>query len=359
MGKKGNFVDNKTYRTFFVMNLIAAFDFVLHVIYGFIFLAWTPNADLLLVHLVGTVITLCGFILNRTYHSRACTYLLTFEILTSTVIWTGFLGLSSGMFLFFFAGLLPHFLFTDVTRNERIVFCMAALASGDLSVIIHFHPDIESIIYDHTRAFMLLNMNMTVGALIFELYLNILANHFEDRLIEKAIQSATDDSMKDTLTDLWNRRYFAAQSHTLLNNPDNEKFCAVMLDIDHFKNVNDAYSHEIGDKLLIHFADLMRQSFRKSDMLIRWGGEEFVIVLRGVKGPQAYEMMEAFREKTAASPLLTGNLSIPFTFTCGIAEYTNETTAEAVVSIADIRMYHGKRTGRNRSIYKNIPEQRP
>ncbi len=119
----------------------------------------------------------------------------------------------------------------------------------------------------------------------------------------------------------------------------------VLFDIDHFKRVNDAYGHQVGDKVLIKLSHFLAGRLRNADLLARWGGEEFVILVPESTGQMAYLLAENLRNATAQVVFdEVGDITCSF----GVAQYTNSDTAETFVARADEALYRAKINGRNR-----------
>jgi diguanylate cyclase (GGDEF)-like protein/PAS domain S-box-containing protein len=156
----------------------------------------------------------------------------------------------------------------------------------------------------------------------------------------------------DFLTGLANRRHFMARMTdelARLQRLDNRHVGILMLDLDHFKNVNDTYGHAIGDAMLRHFATLMRDELRKIDIAGRVGGEEFAIILPGANPDEARVFAERFRDKVATNPLRLDDQMIPVTVSIGIAAMqATDATADAALIRSDEALYCAKKNGRNR-----------
>lgn len=125
----------------------------------------------------------------------------------------------------------------------------------------------------------------------------------------------------------------------------------LVLDLDHFKDVNDAHGHETGDLALQHVARIFRNCLRATDLAARLGGEEFGVLLSNTNSLQALEVAEKIRMAVASAPLHINNHSIRLTISGGIAELgTDGDTLRELVREADIRLYKAKEAGRNRIV---------
>lgn len=173
-----------------------------------------------------------------------------------------------------------------------------------------------------------------------------ITNHkvMEDELLELATI--------DSLTGFLNRRYFLVrlqdQFARVRRNPA-QAVSLLMLDLDHFKRVNDTYGHAAGDALLKHFAEIVRSQLRKVDLVGRLGGEEFGIALPDTDLREAQVFAERLRLHVASTPLALNGQSIRFTVSIGIAALdATDAGPDAGLTVADQALYRAKHRGRNR-----------
>ncbi|HMO43876.1 MAG TPA: diguanylate cyclase, partial [Phenylobacterium sp.] len=162
-------------------------------------------------------------------------------------------------------------------------------------------------------------------------------------------------AVTDQLTGLHNRRYMTGQLEALVNraNHGGEPVSLLLIDIDHFKRVNDGYGHDVGDEVLREFAVRLASNVRAIDLPCRHGGEEFVVVMPGARLEDAERVAERIRLHVAGSPfrvaggteLLTATISIGVAAPHGSADHP-----EALIKRADEALYEAKNTGRNRVI---------
>ncbi|MCI4625391.1 MAG: GGDEF domain-containing protein [Candidatus Magnetoovum sp. WYHC-5] len=158
---------------------------------------------------------------------------------------------------------------------------------------------------------------------------------------------------RDTLTGLLNRQTLDSIINQILlfyRSPFNRstdkiaQACIAILDIDHFKHINDNYGHLIGDEVLLMFAQLMKKSFRFSDFLFRYGGEEFVTVLGEITAEYSMKVLERFRQ---AVEKYTFPQVKQVTVTIGFIIMNQEDLPTTLLEKADRALYYGKSTGRN------------
>lgn len=164
------------------------------------------------------------------------------------------------------------------------------------------------------------------------------------------IGQLSDMAVHDPLTGLKNRRYFAHNFHDecARSHRRNEQLSLLFLDIDYFKRINDEHGHHLGDVALRELGSYLNIQCRPYDTPVRWGGEEFLILLRSTNEAGAI----LFAERIRAGVALGISQKIPFTFTIsiGLAEHKIGDTLEELVDRADQALYHAKQTGRNRVV---------
>lgn len=163
---------------------------------------------------------------------------------------------------------------------------------------------------------------------------------------DRRISLLDEAANRDALTGLRNRRGFMAHAGPMLQ--QHGRIAVALLDLDHFKQVNDRLGHAEGDLVLKQAASLMKTGVRHRDLLARWGGEEFVILFPDDSAEHAAHIMERLRRLFMQQPLVEIN-GVPLGFSCGIAEIGGgEERLERGLERADQALYEAKRHGRNR-----------
>lgn len=168
---------------------------------------------------------------------------------------------------------------------------------------------------------------------------------------KRLMQSLKDAAMRDPMTRLYNRRFLEGYLDTLLATVQRQKISVgiLMCDVDFFKQVNDTFGHETGDKVLITVAEILKRSVRASDLVIRFGGEEFVAVLVGAGEERAMAIAEQVRKTMEAHVFQTGSGPLKKTISVGVSLFPQDGDAFwACVKYADVAMYQAKETGRNK-----------
>ena len=159
----------------------------------------------------------------------------------------------------------------------------------------------------------------------------------------------------DPMTKLLNRRFFYEMASKIMDieKRENINVSLLMLDIDRFKNVNDTYGHKVGDDIIIKFAQTLQAMTRKSDLLCRWGGEEFIVLLPNTTIEGAYIIAQKIRKKIASlSVTLENQEAFSFTVSIGSIEIClqeNE-SIDSAIARADGALYEAKESGRNRVV---------
>ena len=156
----------------------------------------------------------------------------------------------------------------------------------------------------------------------------------------------------DPLTSLYNRRFLdgAMPREFARSQRDGTPLAIIMLDLDHFKHVNDEFSHAAGDEVLKTLAELLKKGTRESDLICRFGGEEFIAIMPNMTTDQALERVESWRKQLAETPVVYGDFTIRVTLSAGIAVFPDHgSSPDELLARADEMLYKSKREGRNRT----------
>jgi two-component system, cell cycle response regulator len=174
---------------------------------------------------------------------------------------------------------------------------------------------------------------------------------FQDALKNSYLQSMTL-SVTDPLTHLSNRRYFDIHTKNLLDRAkeQNKSISMLMIDIDHFKSINDTYGHQAGDMVLQEVANQILNNVRVSDLCARFGGEEFVVVMPGADAKESMSVAERIRSAIANTQFKLPNSEQTIQSSCsiGLAVIKEGDSVESMLSRADKALYKAKETGRNK-----------
>ena len=164
------------------------------------------------------------------------------------------------------------------------------------------------------------------------------------------VERLNNSLVRDYLTNLYNRRYlFEAGGKLLSHCRRNQLECAIALvDIDHFKNINDKFGHHAGDIVLRRIAEVLGHRFRDADIVSRYGGEEFCIMVTDVTAEGCQRLFEELRTRIAATTILADDNKLQVTVSIGIC-HARQGTVDTMIRLADEMLYQAKDGGRNRT----------
>lgn len=248
--------------------------------------------------------------------------------------------------------------FADNSRDPQTL-----LASGSSqfdAVFVGYYKDIHSSHYgslqgirDDAHAIYMQSRYMYIAQLALAISVGGFLLVFADRVFLKIFRSVEADAVTDALTGLHNRRQLEKTILQDLSEMERreELYSLILLDIDHFKGFNDAHGHAAGDKLLAVLAGVLTRSVRKTDSIVRYGGEEFLIVLPNASPQEATLIAEKVRKaiEQMAFVLPNGTPAPQTTVSLGVSSHPAEGTGfKKLLQLADERLYQAKAQGRNR-----------
>jgi diguanylate cyclase (GGDEF)-like protein len=172
-----------------------------------------------------------------------------------------------------------------------------------------------------------------------------LKRHLDRRLL------ISESLLLDELTKVYNRRFLTMEYERVLmeHSHSSKPLCLAILDIDHFKNVNDTYGHVAGDAVLLQFAEFLQKNSRPEDRIVRYGGEEFVLLLPHTTSEEGGELLNDLLQNFSAQAIPIDHEQLFITFSAGIYEIRDqEMHLEKAVQLADSALYKAKKNGRNR-----------
>lgn len=177
-----------------------------------------------------------------------------------------------------------------------------------------------------------------------------LALAYQVRHYQRASLQATELARIDPLTKLLNRRAFFEDCLPAWRTAGRGErpMCVVVIDLDHFKSVNDRHGHEVGDRALVAAGKVLAEGRRAGDLLARWGGEEFVLLLPETELAQAVALAERLRAEIEAVTLPTSSGMLSLSASFGVAQRADQASIEALIAAADTQLLAAKQAGRNR-----------
>ncbi|MDP2850316.1 MAG: diguanylate cyclase [Sulfuricurvum sp.] len=280
---------------------------------------------------------------------------------------------------------------SSVFRNQmkkmvgNLFFQVYALAHGEEALLIlEENPDIKIIITDYNMPVMdgleltkavrkkytknqlsIFVLSSTEDSDVSAMFLKQGANDFINKPFSKEefscrlnnaiealenIDTITHYSSRDFLTGLYNRRHFFTVMEPYFVEAVNrdEEFMTAMIDIDNFKSINESYGHDIGDQMIIHVSELLRSNVQYQDVVSRFTGDEFCLVLKETTREKSIEILERIRQRIALTPLvLASGEEVFLTVSIGAA-LEHDNSLNDTMSEADAQMHHAKTTGKNK-----------
>ncbi len=180
----------------------------------------------------------------------------------------------------------------------------------------------------------------------------ILKFSYQDSLEEQFQQQLYESATRDPLTQAYNKRFFSDQMEKDFQHASRHQLALslVIMDVDHFKKINDTHGHPAGDHVLQRLAAAVMGSLRAEDAFCRMGGEEFCIIMRDCAAEEAMVLADCLRALIEASRFVYGGNEIPVTMSLGIAAYdpARHRSGADLVEDPDQHLYQAKRSGRNR-----------
>ena len=222
------------------------------------------------------------------------------------------------------------------TAGVPIIFLTARVEAADVV------SSLEEGAYDYLRK------PVEQSELIARVHAALRTKGLEDELLRRN-EELDRLASTDHLTGVYNRRVMGAELTRLVARAKRHErpFSVVVLDVDHFKAVNDTHGHEAGDAVLVTLTRRVAARLRADDLVGRWGGEEFLVLAPETDLDGAVALAEDLREAVGAGPVEAAGTAIPVTVSAGVAMWADETEAE-IVGRADAALYEAKAQGRNR-----------
>jgi diguanylate cyclase (GGDEF)-like protein len=162
-------------------------------------------------------------------------------------------------------------------------------------------------------------------------------------------QTYQDSAMTDTLTNIANRLKFNTifEQQIKISNRTKANLCLILLDIDHFKQINDKYGHQSGDKILIKMVSIINKNIREADLFARWGGEEFVLIMPNTDIENGIKVSQKLRKIIESHTFNIESFNIKITISVGVGQYKLGEHKEIFMKRVDLALYQAKHAGRN------------
>ena len=269
-----------------------------------------------------------------------------------------YIGTAHYIILYYFVIIFMQLVIPYGEIKVRATVIMVTWLSMITSLVIGVHhAPIHEILSQGNSMFLLMsNVNLAFGGVIVLLVSSntiraIIAKSNTARLEQYKNQAHTD-----SLTGLYNRRYSKIFFADVLEKQAETPWCVAMLDLDNFKHINDTLGHLAGDEVLRSVSNILKKNLRKTDVLFRWGGEEFLLFLSNVELKSAVIVLEKILKQIASTSLSYGKNAINFTVTIGVC-LLDINEIESSIEFCDKLLYKGKSTGKNVVIFSDLPNE--
>jgi len=338
-------ISRDNYRLYVALNYLCYLGFGAHSLFIPLFY-WVGVLELAIFNVFSAILWVLGYFLNRAGHHVQAIVICAIESVTHALLATYFLGWESGFHYYFLSVVL--FIFINHHQKTPIIIVEGLLLFiGYVWFYFYTHqPDFVITIPVYVLEG-LHSMNIAVNFLAF----GILGYFFRVASI-RAEQQMELLATTDTLTKLFNRRKMLEliDQEVVRFQRDKKNFLLVITDIDHFKQFNDNYGHDCGDYVLQQVSLLMKHSLRQQDVVARWGGEEFLIMLPETEMEGGIQAIEKLRETLANTSYEYKGNQFSVTMTFGVTIYDGSCDVDTCIKHADEVLYAGKRGGRNRVV---------
>lgn len=281
-------------------------------------------------------------------HATAVLFILNFSLMCVGMFLFLRQGGPDGSSLFWFIVFPPMVMVTTGLRNGSIVFACFYLAI----LLLLFTPLDSFLVHQYSRSIRIRFMLAMFGAFFFSWWVEYLRFRTHNMLMA-AMDTLERDSLTDHLTGLANRRDFYNTLSRVMagSRRKKEPYVLALMDLDHFKNVNDRYGHQVGDQVLRHAAETIAGQIRETDRMFRWGGEEFAVLMPDCTAEQALAVAERIRHRVEENAFAGAeHESVSLTISIGLYCGDESRDQDAPIRVADANLYAAKAAGRNRVV---------
>ncbi len=337
-----NHQDLSEYRTYLVFRYTILIGIVVHTLLGVTFLL-AQKPSLAVFNLGSVAVWVGAWTLNQRRRYTSSLLVMTAEVALHSTVMVAVMGWSGGFQYYLVPG-IPFILF-NIYLKDRFALLLASGLSllftglhglSTLTTPAPFDPLLVTAMH-------YVNTVICAASLIVISYFFRLATTLNDDQLREAAHT-------DFLTGLRNRRSMIdlLEQQRLVTEREGSCFGVLLIDLDHFKTFNDRYGHACGDYVLTETARVMRSSVRSSDVVARWGGEEFLVMTPSTGTRGAGVVAEDLRRAIESQPLHFAGRALNVTATVGVATSSGQQRIKETLKLADQALYSGKELGRNR-----------
>ena len=327
---------------------VALIALSVHVFFAAFF--FVVGSKLLFVcHSIGIFVFIIARILLAKHHYDLAGVIITSMIILTSLASIFIVGGDNFTMLYLYITLVMMLVVPYNNKNIPLCFCIALpfLMLGAYLFSLSHQP-LQSI-GAANKVFAVLNIIVNAGGIIFLLSLEQLVRSFVDSFHQQRVEILQNQAYRDALTKLRNRRFTDDYFAALALAPPPDPVCIAIADLDNFKVVNDTYGHDAGDFTLTTISDLFVSNTRKNDLVVRWGGEEFLLILQDTTLEDAAQTLDKIRLKVASQELVYERYRFFITLTIGLAPL-DPTDIAGSLELCDQKLYHGKNSGKNKVV---------
>jgi len=244
------------------------------------------------------------------------------------------------------------------SRLIKSLFCAPLMLQGELRGIIYLENNLLPSVFTEDKLKFLQHLS---GQIVISIENTMVYSRLEEKIKQrtKDLEASKEElkllASQDPMTKLFNRRYFSEISEEMFNvsKRTNTDISLIMFDIDDFKSVNDTYGHHVGDKVIIGVADILLANTRKSDIVCRYGGEEYIILLPDTElesSKQVAENIRALVEDMVITYDKNKELRVTISIGVSMVDLKSDSDIEVAINKADNALYEAKRSGKNRVV---------
>lgn len=301
---------------------------------------------MVVITMLGATFSILCYVLANNHKYDIAGIMLTIGIFLVVVADDYFVGTSNNSLLYLFTLLVITLLIPYRHKAISFLLCtLLPLLMAGLYIFGLYHTpqdDLGAIM----RVFATVNILVTSGSVILIIGISRMIGRYVDDYSRKRMEALEVQSYRDALTQMYNRHYADLHFSRLAAENPPRSVCVAIVDLDDFKKVNDTYGHDAGDTTLREISRLMRESLRQTDLVIRWGGEEFVLILHDILPEGAHGVLDKVRHRVSEHTIVHNEYRFQVTATIGLAALDMR-DLNASLEDCDRKLYEGKRTSKN------------
>ncbi|MGI6071568.1 MAG: GGDEF domain-containing protein [Lachnospiraceae bacterium] len=333
---------------FLISNVACIFALAMMLIL-FIFYFLIKVLPLLLICLFSVFIYILLFRLVNKGNYLLFGILLSGTVIVVTLASTVYIGGQSLVILYLFVTLVMQIIipYSNMRIRTMVVIILWLSMVAHIGIGYHITPICE--IGSANGVLAVFNMHLAFWGIGIQLTIGNIIRNAITEYNRAELEKRKNEANTDPLTGLFNRRYADTFFELLRTGQIEQNWCVAMLDIDFFKRVNDTYGHQVGDKVLMFIGDFIKARLRRTDLVFRWGGEEFLILLKDADIFTAFNILDKLRAALEFENIEIDGNNLNITATIGVCPLDIDNVDKSI-DTCDQLMYEGKTSGRNRVV---------